>query len=102
MDASDAVEEVPGGVRLLLDVQPGASKDEFPAGYEPWRKRIKCRVTAQAQDGAANAAVVAAVASFLGVPAARISITAGATDRRKSVVIAGVERPTILKKMGEK
>jgi uncharacterized protein (TIGR00251 family) len=88
----DAIEPVPGGVRLLLDVHPGASDDRFPAGYERWRRRIKARVQAQAQDGQANAAVVRLVAQALGVPAARGAITAGALDRRKSVVVAGLAR----------
>lgn len=43
------------------------------------------RVTAAPVDGAANEAVVAALAAALGVPARELRIEAGATARRKVV-----------------
>lgn len=88
--------EVPGGVRLLLDVTPGARDARFPDGFEPWRGRLGVRVTEPAQDGRANVAVVRALAAFFAHPTAQIHLEAGATDRRKAVRLAGLGRAAAL------
>ena len=93
---TDAVEEAPGGARLLLDVTPGAKEARFPDGFEPWRKRIGLRVRAPAQEGEANADVVRTLAAFFRHPTARIHIEAGATDRRKSVRVMGLSRADVI------
>ena len=92
----DAVEEAPGGARLLLDVTPGAKEARFPDGFEPWRKRIGMRVRAPAQDGAANAEVVRSLAASFRHPTARVHIESGATDRRKSVRLMGLDRAAVI------
>lgn len=92
----DAVQEAPGGARLLLDVAPGASNVAFPAGFDPWRVRIGLRVQAPAQDGKANADVVRVLAAFFHHPTARIHIEAGASDRRKAVRVMGLDRAAVL------
>lgn len=86
----DAVQAVPGGVRLLLEAQPGASQERFPDGFNPWRGRIGVRVRAPARDGKANAAVLASVAAFFAVPGTAVALEAGALDSRKSVVVRGL------------
>lgn len=95
----DAVEEVPGGARLLLDVAPGAKEARFPDGFEPWRSRIGMRVRAPAQDGAANSDVVRAIAVFFQHPTARVHIESGALDRRKSVRLMGLDRAAALARL---
>jgi uncharacterized protein (TIGR00251 family) len=92
----DAVEEAPGGARVLLDVSPGAREARFPDGFEPWRKRIGMKVRAPAQEGEANAEVVRTLAAYFGHPTARVHIEAGAADRRKSVRLMGLDRATVL------
>lgn len=92
----DAVEEAPGGARLLLDVSPGARQARFPDGFEPWRKRIGMKVRAPAQEGEANAEVVRALAGFFGHPTARVHIESGAADRRKAVRLMGLDRAAAL------
>ena len=92
----DAVEAAPGGTRLLLDVTPGAKEARFPDGFEPWRKRIGLRVRAPAQEGAANADVVRALAAFFRHPTARVHLESGATDRRKAVLLMGLDRAAVL------
>ncbi len=47
------------------------------------------RVTATPEGGKANGAVIKLLAKNWGVPRSSIEITAGATDRRKTVRIAG-------------
>lgn len=92
----DAVEDAPGGARLLLDVTPSAKKARFPDGFEPWRKRIGMRVRAPAQEGEANADVVRTLAAFFRHPTARVHLEAGATDRRKAVRLMGLDRAAVL------
>lgn len=92
----DAVQDAPGGARLLLDVTPGAKEARFPDGFEPWRKRIGMRVRAPAQDGEANADVLRTLAAFFRHPTGRVHLEAGATDRRKAVRLMGLDRAAVL------
>jgi uncharacterized protein (TIGR00251 family) len=92
----DAVQDAPGGARLLLDVTPVAKEARFPDGFEPWRGRIGMRVRAPAQDGAANADVLRTLAAFFRHPTARVHLEAGASDRRKAVRLMGLDRSAVL------
>ncbi|HEY8922806.1 MAG TPA: DUF167 domain-containing protein [Polyangia bacterium] len=51
--------------------------------------RLRVAVTAPPVDGAANAAVVAALAEAFGVRARDVTILRGETGRRKTVRVAG-------------
>jgi len=53
---------------------------------------VVVRVNAPPVDGAANDAVIAALAEALDVPKRDIRIAAGATSRNKSLEIAGLSR----------
>jgi uncharacterized protein (TIGR00251 family) len=77
-------------VRLLLEVTPSARTSQFPAGFNPWRGRIGIRVRAPAQEGRANQEVVASVAAFFRVPAARVAVESGHLDSRKSLLVMGL------------
>lgn len=89
----DAVQEAPGGVRLLLEVTAGAKEARFPDGYNAWREgRIGIRVRAPATEGRANEDVVRNLATYFGHPTARIHIESGATDSRKAVRLMGIGR----------
>jgi uncharacterized protein len=92
----DAVEDAPGGARLLIDVTPGAKQERFPDGFNPWRGRIGLRVRAPAQEGAANADVVRVLAAFFRHPTARVHIESGALDRRKAVRLMGLDRAAVV------
>lgn len=59
------------------------------------RSYLSIRVTAPAQDGKANKALIKLLAKCAGVPASRITLTAGAKARRKRLHIAG--DPTALR-----
>lgn len=91
-----AVEDAAGGARLLIDVKAGAKQSKFPDGFGPWRGRIGMRVAAPAQDGAANAEVIRALAAFFRHPTARIHIESGAADGRKSVRLMGLDAQTVV------
>ena len=94
-DWRDAVQQVPGGVRLLVEVAAGAKQSRFPDGFNPWRDgRLGVRVRAQALEGRANDEVVSLVAAFLG--GAAVTIESGPADARKTLVARGITRAAIV------
>lgn len=78
---------IPGGVRLLLHVQPGASTTEVTGLHGD---RIKVRVAAPPVEGRANAVLVAWLAERIGVPRRAVSVMHGELGRRKTVDVMGV------------
>ena len=87
-----------GGCVLLIEVQPGSSRPGKLL-YDHWRKRIRLAVGEKAQKGRANGEVLATLASALGVPESSLRITAGLTDRRKTVEVTGLEASEALKRL---
>lgn len=94
----DAVQEAPGGCRLLLEASPGARAAAFPDGYNPWRGRIGVRVRAPAQEGRANRELLALVAECFGVAASAVRLEAGQADARKAVFVP-LGRPAVLERL---
>jgi len=81
---------------LLVDVQvvPRASRTAVgPAVGD----RLRVAVTSPPVDGAANAAVIDALADAFGVRRSAIEIVRGERGRRKTVRIAGATRATLEK-----
>ena len=76
-----------GEVTLALRVQPRASRDEISGLYGD---RLKVRITAPPVDGAANEQLCRFIARVFAVPAARVTLIAGASGRDKVVSIRGV------------
>jgi uncharacterized protein (TIGR00251 family) len=95
----EAVTESRNGVILSVDVSPGAKQGLFPAGFNPWRKTIGCRVTAPALEGRANAAVIGIIAGFLHIPISAVRIQSGATASLKKIHISGITRADILERL---
>lgn len=91
MDPSPAVKPARGGCALDVEVVPGSRESRFPAGYNAWRERLEAKVRAPPEDGKANAELVGLVAEALGVPAARVRVTSGATSRRKTLTVEGLD-----------
>lgn len=90
VDWHEAVQAVAGdapGVRIQVEVTPGAPRSRFPDGFDPWRGCLRARVRAAARGGAANEELVDLVARTLAVGKAGVRIGAGATGRRKSVLV---------------
>ena len=71
-----------GGSEITLHVQPGASKSEL-AGLHG--DALKLRISARPVEGAANAAVLEFVASWLGVPKRDVKLLRGDKSRHKTV-----------------
>jgi len=72
------------GVRFDVRVVPRGSR----TGIEGVRDgALLVRVTAPPVDGAANAAVVAAIAAALGLPKRDVRLVSGERGRRKTIVV---------------
>ena len=82
------IHPIPGGVRLTLHIQPRASRTEL-AGLHG--NAIKLRLAAPPVDGAANAELVTFLADRLSVPQSAVEIRLGASGRRKTVNINGID-----------
>lgn len=93
---ADAIVETTHGVVITLDVTAGAKRSLFPAGYNTWRKSIRCQVAAPAVDGKANRAIIDIVAGILGVPRADVVIISGHTSTSKTVAVAGQSRSDVI------
>lgn len=79
------------GVTLRLRVTPGARRAEIAGlredGGGTWR--LEVRVTAAADRGEANAAVIRLLADLWHLPKSALTIRAGAGGRRKTLEITG-------------
>ena len=73
--------------RINIKVVPGSSNNVI-AGW--LGDTLKVRVTAAAEKGKANSAVVSLLANCLEMPKNKISIKSGHTSSRKSVLIDGI------------
>lgn len=85
---------MPKSEALIVDVQvvPRASRTAVgPAVGE----RLRVAVTSPPVDGAANAAVIDALAGAFGVRRSAIEIVRGERGRRKTVSIAGATRAAL-------
>ena len=76
------------GDALIVDVQVVPRASRAAVGPEVG-DRLRVAVTAPPVDGAANAAVIEALAAAFGVRRAAVSILRGETGRRKTVRIEG-------------
>lgn len=77
---------MPDASRLRLRVIPKAVRD----GIAGWvGDSLKIRVTAAPERGKANSAVIALLASTLGIPRKRITLLAGETKAHKVVEVQG-------------
>jgi uncharacterized protein (TIGR00251 family) len=98
-DITDALFEDRHGIVIAIEVTAGAKTSAFPAGYNEWRKMIGCRVTAQAVEGKANKAVMALVSESLDVPASSVSILSGSTASQKRILVKGIVKADLLKRL---
>lgn len=83
-------------MRLVVRAYPGASR-----GGAKWDGAVlHVRVTARAVDGAANRAMIQAVAKALGVRRSAVSLVAGDRSRVKLVEVNGLD-PASLNRLCE-
>jgi len=86
------ITEREGAVRFSVRVQPRASRTGVEGVHGD---ALKLRVNAPPVDGAANEAVVEALAEALGVPRRAVRIVAGESSRTKVVEVDGVSAEAV-------
>ena len=81
----------PGGVRVAVQVQPGASRTavEGPRELADGTAVLKVRVGAPPEGGKANAQLVKLLAKSWRVPKSSIQVLTGQAERRKTLFVAG-------------
>ncbi len=79
------------GLEARLRVTPRArcERIEGVIADADGQRRLKVAVTEAADRGRANEAVIALLAREWGIPKSALAIVAGASDRRKTIVVAG-------------
>lgn len=78
------------GLMLTVRVTPKASRSAIQGTMPtPDGLALKIAVTAPADKGKANAAVIALLAGAFGIAKSNIALTAGDTDRRKVFRLSG-------------
>jgi len=87
-------------VRITVRVKPGASRTKVAGAYGEDRALVVA-VNAPPVDGAANEAVVEALADALGVRKRDISITSGHTARTKVVAIETSDESAVRQRVDE-
>lgn len=80
------IEEIQGGVRLHLFIQPKASKNEVVG---PHNGEIKIKITSPPVDGEANSGLIEYLSKLFKVPKRDITLTKGDTNRHKVVELLG-------------
>ena len=91
-----ALGEHPEGLELAVYVQPRASRTRWAGLHDD---RIKVALASPPVDGKANRALVAFIASSLGVSRSRVRLLAGASSRRKRVLLEGVTMAAALARL---
>lgn len=79
------------GLAIRVHARPGARRDAIE-GLRPEADgsvALKVSVTAAPEDGKANAAIARLLAAEWGLAKSALRLIAGATDRRKTFVLAG-------------
>lgn len=75
------------GVAIRVKVVPGASRSRIVGVLGD---RLKVAVAAPPEDGKANAAVCGLLAEAMGVSARDVRVSAGMSQPRKTITVAGV------------
>lgn len=79
------------GVKVAVRLQPGARREgvEGIARDARGRELLKVAVTAPPERGRANAALIRVLAREWRLPKGAIALAGGATDRNKTLLVAG-------------
>ena len=80
--------ESPAGIQFNVHLQPRASRNEI-RGIQG--DELKLRLTSPPVEDAANKSCIEFLARLLGVAKSRVSITAGAKFRHKTIRVTGVD-----------
>ena len=81
------IQEVEGGVEIVIHAQPRASHAEVVGLHGD---ALKVRLAAPPVDGAANLELIRVMAKVLGVPKSSVDVTRGHNSKSKVVRVAGL------------
>lgn len=96
------LDEISGGVRLFIRLQPGASSNKLEGLIEDVNGlvRLKARVTAIPEKGKANKALLKLLSKNFKIAASYMEIISGETDRNKTILIASeADRTQMMKEV---
>ncbi len=85
--------EIDGGTVMPLKVTAGGRRNALGDVHDG---RLRVTVTAAAEKGKANRAVIDLMSSALGIPKSDLQITAGQTQSRKSLLVAGRDSAVVI------
>jgi len=93
------LEEISGGVRLFIRLQPGSSANKLDGVYEDasGQGRLKAKVTAIPEKGKANKALLKLLSKDFKIPVSLMDIISGETDRNKTLFISSEANTMLLK-----
>ncbi len=91
-----ALTETSDGIRLPVKACPGARRNELRGIREG---RLVMAVTAAAEKGRANAALINLLAKSLDLPRARLQLVSGHTGSLKSVFVTGITPAELAEKL---
>jgi hypothetical protein len=77
---------------ILVWARPGSSRESVK--WDQWRKRWAVSVTAPAQEGRANEAILELLAKTVGVSASCLVIRHGHTSASKTIEVLGLDQET--------
>ena len=95
----DSIKKHRDGALLDIFVTSGANAVVFPAGYNPWRKRVEIKVRSEAKDNKANMEVIKTVAEYFHKPTRNVLITSGGKKREKTLFVEDILVDDIVKKL---
>ena len=81
---------------LHLYCQPGARQTQW-AGWHDGHPKLQLK--APPVDGAANQALIAFIADWLGLPKSKVSLVLGQQSRMKKLIIEGVEQDQLISRL---
>ncbi len=87
------------GILLRIHVTPGASRTEFPSGYNEWRHALEAKLHAQAQENQANEELLNVLARFFTIRPQDLRIKTGQSSREKTILITKISASQIQKKL---
>jgi uncharacterized protein len=93
----DWIRETTKGLLLPVRAVPRASKNEIQGVHGD---ALKIRLQAPPVEGKANAALIRFLSETLDIPRSQLSIASGETGRNKAVLITGVSRTELIRRLG--
>ena len=92
------IRETDDGLILAVQGQPGSRKNGINGVHNG---RLKVAVTQVAEKGKANQQILKLLAKHLGISKSQLTLITGETSSQKSILITGLDRPTLETKLRE-